>query len=401
MRNSFKGGRFNSSMFEGFIAWVVANKVPLIFYLTVILIVVLNRKKLEWQGIAGMYKTKVGVSLMQKLADKHGPLFRWLGYVGMGVGFTGMFAIVWMLVWGFWQLLTDPSAPAVVAPVIPGFNIPGVGIEVPLVIGWLALFVVIVVHEFSHGVVSKAHKIPIESSGLLVFGPILGAFVEPNEKKLKKASDVVQYSIFAAGPFSNILAAGVTLIVGFFVSLAIGLVAAPGGVILDTVTVESPAAMAGLEADMVLVEAKGIPINTQEDLIAALSTVREGEQINLQTDKGEYLVTARPDADERTDKGILGISFRQDLEANEGYGWLFTLLLLVQEFITWLFILNLGIGLANLLPLGPVDGGQMLRTFFVSLWGKEKGEKHWMQVSKIVLILLIVLLFVPIIKAFF
>lgn len=387
-------------MFEGFIAWAAANKVPLIFYLTVILIVVLNRKKLEWQGIAGMYKTKVGVSLMQKLADRHGPLFKWLGYLGIGVGFTGMFAILWMLIWGFWKLITDPAAPAVVAPVIPGFNIPGVGIEVPLVIGWLALFVVIVVHEFSHGVVSKAHKIPVESSGLLVFGPILGAFVEPNEKKLKKSSDVVQYSIFAAGPFSNIIAAGVVVILGFFVSLAIGLVTTPGGVMLDTVTPESPAAEAGLEADMVLVEAKGVPIETQQDLIAALSTVREGEDVTLATDRGEYTVTARPDADERTDKGILGISFRQDLEANEGMGWLFTILAIVQEFITWLFILNLGIGLANLLPLGPVDGGQMIRTFFVSLWGKEKGEKHWMQLSKVTLVLLIVLLFVPIIRAF-
>ena len=80
----------------------------------------------------------------------------------------------------------------------------------------IALAILIFVHEFAHGVVSKRFKIPVKSSGLAFFGsaiigllviffnqniygfiiglilifiPILpGAFVKPDEKKLKSAS---------------------------------------------------------------------------------------------------------------------------------------------------------------------------------------------------------------------
>ncbi len=66
-----------------------------------------------------------------------------------------------------------------------------------------------VVHEFSHGVVARAHDINVKSSGLAFFGPILGAFVEPDDKELKSKPYKSQLSLFAAGPFSNIILWGV------------------------------------------------------------------------------------------------------------------------------------------------------------------------------------------------
>ena len=67
------------------------------------------------------------------------------------------------------------------------------------------------VHEFSHGVVARAHNVEVKSSGFAVLGIVLpiipAAFVEPNEDKLKKEDAIVQYSIFAAGPVSNIFLA--------------------------------------------------------------------------------------------------------------------------------------------------------------------------------------------------
>ncbi|MBR9703127.1 hypothetical protein GOV10_03765, partial [Candidatus Woesearchaeota archaeon] len=187
-----------------FIDFTIKYKVPLLFYLGIILLIYLIRKKLEWAApLIGLYKTKVGINSMKYWSEKQGPFVRWLGLLGIGVGFTGMIFIVFTLLIGLFQIFDMEAAPTI-SPVIPGFAIPGLGMTIPLVAGWLALFVVIVVHEFSHGVVSKAHGIPIKSSGLMFFGPLLAAFVEPDEKKLQEAPDYVQYSMYAAGPFSNV-----------------------------------------------------------------------------------------------------------------------------------------------------------------------------------------------------
>ena len=387
-------------MFDGIISFAINNKVSLIFYTVLILLIITFRHKLEWQGIAGLYKTTVGVKTMQTLSDKYAEWFRWLGYVGVGIGFLGMFAIVAMLIYGLWQLVFQPTAPAVIAPVVPGFEIPGIGIHVPLIIGWLALFFVIVIHEFSHGVVSKSHKIPIKSSGLLVFGPLLGAFVEPDEKKMSKASDIVQYSVFAAGPFSNILSAVVSLLLVIGVSALVGMMTVSTGIGLGAVGPESPAALAGLEAGMIITAVNNQTITTQDDFLASLTTLREGEDITLHTQNNSYVVTAGPDTDPRTDKGLIGVSLRENYEPVVA-NWLFQATLLLQEFVLWLFILHLGIGLANLLPLGPVDGGRMIHTLFTHLWGKERGERRWKQLSLITLVTILVLLIVPITRGFF
>ena len=42
-----------------------------------------------------------------------------------------------------------------------------------------------------------------------------------------------------------------------------------------------------------------------------------------------------------------------------------------------LFVLNLGIGLFNLVPIGPLDGGRMLQLACHKLFDREKGNKIW------------------------
>ena len=72
-------------------AFFVENGWALLFYAVVILIIVLLRKKIEWQvfGI-GLYKTKAGLKLMEKLGTKYRGLVQLLGYVGVGVGFLAV-----------------------------------------------------------------------------------------------------------------------------------------------------------------------------------------------------------------------------------------------------------------------------------------------------------------------
>ena len=60
--------------------------------------------------------------------------------------------------------------------------------------------------------------------------------------------------------------------------------------------------------------------------------------------------------------------------------------------VFYLYLLNLGIGLFNLLPLGPVDGGRMLLVGLGHYFTKEKAERIWGRVSLFYLILLLVII---------
>ena len=94
-----------------------------------------------------------------------------------------------------------PLATAVpgLAPVIPG-------ITIPFFAGILALAVILITHEFSHGVISRIYKIKIKKVGLVLLGVIpMGAFVEPDEKKVLTLDKYKQNGIFIAGIASNFL----------------------------------------------------------------------------------------------------------------------------------------------------------------------------------------------------
>ena len=180
-------------------------KVIILFYLVVATLIFIFRKKFDIQNkIIFLLRTKIGLNLMDRIATKHREWVILLGYIGAGVGFVGMVFISGVLIKNLYDLITVPSATSGVSLVLPGANVPGIGI-LPFWHWLFAIFIIAVVHEFSHGVVARAHKIEVKHSGIVFFGPVIGAFVEPDEKKMDKEQDIVQYSVLAAGAFSNIL----------------------------------------------------------------------------------------------------------------------------------------------------------------------------------------------------
>ena len=187
-----------------FLSVIINYKFVILFYVIIVAIVFFYKKKFFFQAkFIALYRTKIGIKLMHKVAKWFGPFIRGFGYVFIFIGYAGMLLIVYFLFDGFYKLLFVPGAPAVLSPVIPGVPIPGSPIFVPFWYGITALFTVVLVHEFFHGVVCAAHNIKVKNSGIVFFGPLIGAFVEPDEKQLKKKSWWVQESMFAAGPVSN------------------------------------------------------------------------------------------------------------------------------------------------------------------------------------------------------
>ncbi len=385
-----------------FLESLLAHKWTILFYAAVIYLIYHYRAKFDWQAkFLGLYRTKVGLKLMDRMG-RHERTFKVLGYIGVFVGFLGMLFILGVLVRGVYELIFVPDALPVVAPVIPGVIIPGVGIKVPLIIGWIALFFVIVIHEFSHGVVARAHKIPVKSSGLMVFGPLGGAFVEPEEKILRKKPKKVQLSVFAAGPFSNLLSAGVLILLLLFAfAPLLGSFVASNGVVFDQVPEGYPAASAGLLPGVVYDQVNNGTINTSSDFLLALEGLAPGDEVLLASSTtGQAVRVQAGEHPEDSAHGYLGVILGINLK-NPGLGWLFELLGKLVELITWTFLLSLGIGLANLLPLGPVDGGRMLHVASNHFFGEKQGKYVWARISLFVLVVLVILLIVPIVRSIF
>jgi membrane-associated protease RseP (regulator of RpoE activity) len=93
------------------------------------------------------------------------------------------------------------------------------GINLPLFEGILALAIVMIVHEGAHAILTRIANVRLLSSGLVLFGVIpVGAFVEPDEKKLARTEQGKQTRVLVAGPTANLLAsiAFLVLFFGFF-----------------------------------------------------------------------------------------------------------------------------------------------------------------------------------------
>ncbi|MDD5340494.1 MAG: site-2 protease family protein [Candidatus ainarchaeum sp.] len=87
------------------------------------------------------------------------------------------------------------------------------GINLPFFEGIIALAVVLVVHEGAHAVLTRIARVPLLSSGIAFFGIIpIGAFVEPDEKKLVKLDTPRQTRVLVAGATANFLTSCVAFV---------------------------------------------------------------------------------------------------------------------------------------------------------------------------------------------
>ncbi len=377
-------------------------KYVIIFYAIIILIVVTNKKKFDFQAkFIALYRTTIGVKFMHAFADRFNKPIKWIGYAGIFLGYAGMMLIVYFLADGLYKLIFIPSAPAVLSPVIPGVPIPGSPIFVPFWYGITALFFVVLIHEFGHGVVSAAHKIKVHHSGIVFFGPLIGAFVEPDEKQLKKKSWWIQESMFAAGPVANFILAAIALVLVLFVMIPVtgNMVEANGFYFVD-VTEGFPAIDAGIEPGTLYTFVNDVEVNNASYLIEVLGDMSPGDSVTVANENTTHTVVtvSNPDNETRAFMGVVGVSTHGIIKAGKQQWWLDTLTI-IGKFWQWVFMLSLGIGLANLLPLGPVDGGRMLLLSMEKKLGKEKAMKIFSKITSGFFVLIMILVFVPIVKA--
>jgi len=126
-------------------------------------------------------------------------------------------------------LSTLISGTDAIANTAPGGTLLLPGVNLPFVEGMIALIIIMVVHEGAHAILSRIARVPLFSSGIVLFGIIpIGAFVEPDEAKLARTEKVAQTRVLVAGSTANLMTSifffalfvGIALSMGALVALA-------------------------------------------------------------------------------------------------------------------------------------------------------------------------------------
>ena len=106
-----------------------------------------------------------------------------VGDVWVVTVFLIMILMFLLLLWQATLAWSIPKTSAVSPKLMIG--LPGVNPVIPLWYGIIALVVAMVIHEFSHGILSRVADVKVKALGLLLFIFPIGAFVEPDEEEMK------------------------------------------------------------------------------------------------------------------------------------------------------------------------------------------------------------------------
>ena len=302
-----------------------------------------------------MWKAKRLRGLISRISNFSPTFWRWYMNVGIVVAFGAMIFITWTLISSIPSVFDTPA----VSIIIPGVEMPGSSIYIPFFYGLIGLATVLIVHEFSHGIQAVGEKISIKSIGLLLFAIIPGAFVEPDEDELKEAKKSSRLRVYAAGSIANITLAVIAILLVSLISAGIPNYFAEDGIAIDRIVSDSPSDGV-LKEGMVLEAIDNHQITNSTDYTKVVSSFSPGDNVSVKTDQGTYTLTLDKNPSNES-RGFFGIQANKHFEmVNDSLGPLPWILFELLELFQWIFMLNLGIGLFNLLPLKPLDGGYML-----------------------------------------
>lgn len=302
-----------------------------------------------------MWRTDKLRGLISKISNFSPTFWKWYMNVGIVVCYIGMVVMAWLLL----SSLESVFDTQTVSIILPGVEMPGSSIYVPFLSGFIALATVLFVHEISHGIQAVGEKIPIKSVGLLLFAILPGAFVEPDEDELKKSSRVSRLRVYGAGTMANITLALIALLVVAGISYEIPQLFDENGIEIGRVVGDSPSDGI-LKEGMVIESIDGNKINDSKSYVNVVSSFSPGDNITVQTDQGSHTVELGKNPNNES-VGFFGIQASKHFVLKDNsLGPLPWVLFTLAEIFEWIFTLNLGIGLFNILPIKPLDGGYML-----------------------------------------
>jgi len=388
-------------MFE----FIILNKEFFLFVLFLSIFLFWKRKNVEVSGSFPflymiMYRTKLGLGKMDRWSKNHPRVFLYLSYLSIFIGIVGTIVMFFFM---FWQLgfIVDNNITQGGGLVLPIQTENGLDSAVPVfyVPFWywlIALFILVIVHEFAHGVIAERFNIRIKSSGFAFLGilaPIMpAAFVEPDDKQLKKKPRWQQIAVFGAGSTSN-------FIFGF---IFIGLWLLVAGPILNSTMEIDKISFSNVlnDSDLKnynLSSGEILAFNNNYDKKSFISgiynlTVNQNINLTINSSNGKvqtYNINTyeNPNFKNKSMIGISGLKF--EYKNKVGYEFLGNTPMQFEKLLFYIWFLNIAIGMMNLLPLWITDGGQICKSICSKYFKKKKANRIYNMISIVSLIMII------------
>ena len=395
-----------------------------------------SQKSIEFRFPFLIVKTTRGISAMDRLS-RFG-IFKVAGWVSLFlVPILAAFAI-FILLFTVSAYFASPAIREVAREIGPAgaLLIPGLNPFLPLLYGWIGIFVGIVVHEGAHGVMARALNIPVKSAGLLLLAIIpVGAFVEIDDQTLEKARFRNAGRILASGSGSNMAIGFLSLLLMLLVVSSmrpIG-VGAPIMQVFD----DLPAAEAGIMPGDMILSINDVSTTNQDLLGVELSTYSPGDEVKVtvqrraETMDFRIILAEHPQDPSLSFLGVGSLPVSVDLVLDQyqdalslsprvvlylifptGNQFLVPFSDTMHVFYTstigdlyrplanlffWIWFINFNLGIFNALPIFPLDGGQAFRGALRASVGSRIGENpvKWITGAiSLALVLLIISMFI-------
>lgn len=380
-----------------------------IFLLLLIGLLVRDRKHLERNGLMLMRKTDKGREIIEKIAKSNEALWKNIGTIGVALGFVGMafgtYTISKVVIDVLFFSRRISNGPSLVLPSLsPDTSLsPGI-LQIPFWFWLIGIVTVVFVHEGMHAIQMRIADVKIKSSGIMFLAVIPGAFVEPDEDELKKKGFMQRQRVYAGGSLGNfLLSLLILLLVSFAMIPAFFMPTIPWSHLPGNET--HPAKLANMTGFIMAIN--GERTDELADIQKIMSSTKPGQTINVETTERSYSIklTANP---KNPSVGFLGIGYHPDNSFMKPITSRIPLLngevfyALRKEYIGtspgflistvfgalfWIWMLNLGIGIMNLIPMKPLDGGLMFEAV-MEKYAPKHGPKVVKAVSGIMLAIL-------------
>lgn len=310
--------------------------------------------------------------------------------------------------------------------------IPGVNPYLPIIYGWIGIFVAIIAHESMHGIFARLVGYEVKTTGIILFlGLPIGAFVEVNEDELKAGKTRDATRVLSGGPISNLAVAAISLA---FLLVIIGGLQPALGLVVSEVLPGSSASEVGIMPGDTIMSIDEHPINSLEELRKILESKEFGEFITVSVRRGSEKAIEKFYVQLRDLGGgypMIGVKIAnsvilewsaQYLESYKSVAFRNLLIHLVPpsystvlhpysermicttsnqsssttcfevkslfnhpilgenyhifaNLLFWIWFVNINVAIFNALPIYPLDGGQALRKILSTTVGKKLGEK--------------------------
>ena len=229
-------------------------------------------------GIILMIRTKRGQTALE-IISKPRKFWRVFGEIGLWTcRFTSMIVLI-VFVLGFISMVLNPSEVESATP-SELIIIPGISPTIPLLWGLIGLIVALVIHEYGHGILARAHGMRVQSFGLLMVGLIpIGAFAEPEGRELIRAPRKERQRVFAAGPAVNMYGALICFIALAMVANTMSPTIT--GVHAEGIIENQPADESGLQPWEIITHINGTEISNHDDFTTSLKLYQAGNNITL------------------------------------------------------------------------------------------------------------------------